>query len=101
ELRASGCVFVVSALESVNNEILERLDKGHTAADAALAVRILRDHEIDVRPSFLPFTPWTARDDMVQLLDFVADPDLVASFDPVQYTIRLLLPADSLLLALP
>ena len=101
ELRASGCVFVVSAFESVNNEILEHLDKGHTAADAALAVRILRDHQIDVRPSFLPFTPWTARDDVVQLLDFVADHDLVASVDPVQYTIRLLLPVDSLLLALP
>ena len=101
ELCASGCVFVVSAFESVNDEILERLDKGHTAADAALAVRILRDHDIDVRPSFLPFTPWTARDDVVQLLDFVADHELVACVDPVQYTIRLLLPADSLLLALP
>jgi Radical SAM superfamily len=101
ELGASGCVFVVSAFESVNDEILDRLDKGHTAADAALAVRILRDHDIDVRPSFLPFTPWTTRDDVVQLLDFVVDHELVASVDPVQYTIRLLLPTDSLLLALP
>jgi hypothetical protein len=101
ELHASGCVFVVSAFESLNDEILARLDKGHTAADAARAVEILRDHDIDVRPSFLPFTPWTTRDDLVRLLDFVADHELVASVDPVQYTIRLLLPADSLLLALP
>jgi len=101
ELRATGCVFVVSAFESVNDEILERLDKGHTAADAALAVEILREHDIDVRPSFLPFTPWTTRDDVVQLLDFVAEHDLVAAVDPVQYAIRLLLPADSLLLGLP
>jgi hypothetical protein len=101
ELGASGCVFVVSAFESVNDETLARLDKGHTAADAALAVRILRDDDIDVRPSFLPFTPWTTHDDMVQLLDFIAEHELVANVDPVQYTIRLLLPADSLLLTFP
>ena len=35
---SAGCVFVVSAFESVDDAILERLDKGHTAADAALAV---------------------------------------------------------------
>ena len=60
ELARSGCLFVVSAFESLNDAILERLDKGHTAADAGRAVRLLREHGIDVRPSFLPFTPWTS-----------------------------------------
>jgi hypothetical protein len=101
ELAGAGCLFVVSAFESLNDAILDRLDKGHTAADAARAVRLLRDHGIDVRPSFLPFTPWTTRDDLVTLVEFVADHDLVGSVDPVQYTIRLLLPAGSLLLELP
>jgi radical SAM superfamily enzyme YgiQ (UPF0313 family) len=101
ELGASGCLFVVSAFESLNDEILVRLDKGHTAADAARAVAVLREHGIDVRPSFLPFTPWTARDDIIALLDFVAQHDLVANVDPVQYTIRLLLPEGSLLLGHP
>ena len=32
-----------------------------------------RPTAIDVRPSFLPFTPWTTRDDIVALLDFVHD----------------------------
>jgi hypothetical protein len=101
ELACSGCLFVVSAFESLNDAILERLDKGHTAADAARAVHLLRQHGIDVRPSFLPFTPWTTRDDLVTLVEFVADHDLVASVDPVQYTIRLLLPSGSLLLEHP
>jgi hypothetical protein len=101
ELARAGCLFVVSAFESLNDAILERLDKGHTADDAARAVVLLRDHGIDVRPSFLPFTPWTTRDDIIVLLDFVAEHDLVGSVDPVQYTIRLLLPAGSLLLDQP
>src|SRR5207302_8499727 len=29
ELAAAGCLFVVSALEILNDEILRRLDKGH------------------------------------------------------------------------
>nr|MDP9335945.1 radical SAM protein [Actinomycetota bacterium] len=55
----------------------------------------------EVRPSFLPFTPWTTLDGVRDLLDFVADHDLVGNVDPVQYTIRLLLPKGSLLLDHP
>ena len=101
ELADAGCIFVVSAFESVNDEVLVRLDKGHTASDAACAVALLRSHGIDVRPSFLPFTPWTTPRDIVALLDFVYEHDLVGSTDPVQYSIRLLLPRGSLLLDLP
>ena len=98
---AAGCLFVVSAFESVDDRVLTRLDKGHTAADAARAVDVLRAAGIDVRPSWLPFTPWTTRDDMVALLDFAYDHDLVGSVDPVQYSVRLLLPRGSLLLEHP
>ena len=101
ELAAAGCVFVVSAFESVDDAVLERLDKGHTTEDAARAVQILRDAGIEVRPSWLPFTPWTTRADVVALLDFVYDHDLVGSVDPVQYGVRLLLPEGSLLLGHP
>jgi hypothetical protein len=101
ELAAAGCRFVVSAFESTNDAILERLDKGHTAADMTAAVAVLRAQGIDVRPSFLPFTPWTTPGDVVDLLDFVHAHDLVGSVDPVQYSIRLLLPRGSLLLGHP
>jgi pyruvate-formate lyase-activating enzyme len=98
ELAASGCLFVVSAFESVNDETLERLDKGHTAADAARAVALLRGHGIEIRPSWLPFTPWATLADVRAILEFVATNDLVPNVDPVQFTIRLLMPEGSLLL---
>jgi radical SAM superfamily enzyme YgiQ (UPF0313 family) len=101
ELARSGCLFVVTAMECVNDAILERLDKGHSAHDAADAIALLREHGIEPRPSFMPFTPWTTLDDLVELLDFVAEHDLVGNVDPVQYTIRLLLPEGSLLLDHP
>jgi len=98
EIAAAGCLFVVCALESVNDEILERLDKGHTTAEAVSAIELLREHGIETRPSFMPFTPWTSPRDVLDILDFVAAHDLVANVDPVQYTIRLLVPEGSLLL---
>ena len=101
ELKARGCLFVVSALESVNDAILERLDKGHTTRDAVEAIELLRAQDIEMRPSFLPFTPWTTLDDVIELLDFVAEQRLIGNVDPVQYSVRLLLPEGSLLLDQP
>jgi radical SAM superfamily enzyme YgiQ (UPF0313 family) len=101
ELAAAGCVFVVSAFESVNDRILGILDKGHTAADMSEAVIALRLHGIEIRPSWLPFTPWTRMDDLVAVVDFVVAHDLIANVDPVQYSVRLLVPDGSLLLAEP
>jgi radical SAM superfamily enzyme YgiQ (UPF0313 family) len=98
ELADAGCAFVVSALESVNDTTLGYLDKGHTVADASEAIVLLRRQGIEVRPSWLPFTPWTTIDDLVELLDFVHAHDLVPNVDPVQYTVRLLVPEGSLLL---
>ena len=98
ELAASGCLFVVSAFESVNDATLELLDKGHTAADAGQAVALLRGHGIAIRPSWLPFTPWATLADIRAILEFVAVHGLVGNVDPVQYTIRLLVPEGSLLL---
>ena len=101
EVAAAGCLFVVSAFEHVDDAILERLDKGHTAADAGRAVAVLREHGIEIRPSFLPFTPWTTLDSTAALVDFVGSHDLVPNVDPVQLTIRLLLPEGSLLVDHP
>jgi radical SAM superfamily enzyme YgiQ (UPF0313 family) len=101
ELAESGCLFVICALEIVNDEILVRLDKGHTTADASAAIAVLRQHGIEPRPSFMPFTPWTTPQDVVDLLDFVVEHDLIANVEPVQYMIRLLIPEGSLLLGQP
>jgi radical SAM superfamily enzyme YgiQ (UPF0313 family) len=99
ELARHGCLFVTSALECVNDEILARLDKGHTREDAADALALLREHGIEMRPSFLPFTPWTTQADVRDILDFVVEHDLIGNVDPVQYSIRLLVPEGSLLQA--
>ena len=97
----AGCLFVVSAFESVDDTTLRILDKGHTAVDESAAVSVLRRHGIEIRPSWLPFTPWTTPSELVAMLDFVVAHDLVANVDPVQYSIRLLLPEGSLLLSAP
>lgn len=101
ELADAGCLFVVSAFETVNDEVLAILDKGHTRADMVEATRLLRSHGIEVRPSLMPFTPWTTIDDLVELMDFVAQEDLIGNVDPVHYSIRLLVPQGSLLLDEP
>lgn len=100
QLARLGLAFVVSAFETTSDTILERLDKGHTSDDAARAVRELRALGVEIRPSLLPFTPWTQRGDVVDILDFVAVHDLIENVDAVQYAIRLLVPPGSLLLDL-
>lgn len=98
DLARTGCLFVVSAYECVNDEILRYLDKGHTAAEAAIATRLLRSAGIEPRPSWLPFMPWTTVEDVSDILEFVIRHDLIGNTDPVQYTIRLLIPQGSLML---
>jgi radical SAM superfamily enzyme YgiQ (UPF0313 family) len=101
ELAGSGCLFAVTAVECLNDHILELLDKGHTAADVPRAIGVLRRHGVEPRPSLLPFTPWSAVEDVIDILDFVVAHDLIGNVDPIQYTIRLLLPEGSLLLDRP
>lgn len=101
EFKALGCAFIVSAVESVSDQVLTYLDKGHTRADIIEALAILNDAGIPMRPSLLPFTPWTSLDDYLDLLYFVKEHDLIEQIDPVHYSIRLLLPPGSALLEQP
>lgn len=101
DLAGTGCLFVVSAYECVNDDILRFIDKGHTAAEAAEATSLLRLHGIEPRPSWLPFMPWTTVEDVADILEFVIRHDLIGNVDPVQYTIKLLIPQGSLMLDVP
>lgn len=98
EFARTGCAFVVSAVESLSDTVLANLEKGHTRADALAAFDVMRGAGITLRPSFMPFTPWATLDDYLELLDFVDSADLVDQVDPVQLTIRLLIPPGSSLL---
>jgi len=69
ELAEAGCLFAMTAIECVDDRILAILDKGHTAAEAAEAVTVLRAARIEPRPSLLPFTPWTTPDGSVALIE--------------------------------
>ena len=56
-LRASGCLFITSAVESVDDAVLAHLKKGHTRADFVRAVELCRREGVTLAPTFVPFTP--------------------------------------------
>jgi radical SAM superfamily enzyme YgiQ (UPF0313 family) len=101
ELAALGCLFVVSAVESLSDRVLAILDKGHTRADVDAALAACRAARITLRPSLVAFTPWTTLDDYLALFDWIEREALFDAVDPVHLAIRLLVPPGSLLLTHP
>jgi len=101
ELRRSGCLFITSAVEAVDDDILRLLAKNHTSRDFDRAVALTREAGIALAPTFVAFTPWTTLEGYIALLERLLELQLVASVPPVQLTIRLLVPEGSYLLKLP
>ncbi len=101
ELKQTGCLFITSAVEAVDDRVLERLDKNHTAEDFARAVGLLREADITFSPTFVAFTPWISLEGYVDLLERLVQLELVESVAPIQLAIRLLVPRGSYLLQLP
>ncbi|BDG01677.1 CUAEP/CCAEP-tail radical SAM (seleno)protein [Anaeromyxobacter oryzae] len=97
ELGGLGAVFVTSAVESLSDRVLEKLAKGHTRADALRAFDVCAAAGLPLRPSLLPFTPWSTLQDLVDLVDVLEARGLLGHVDPVQLSIRLLVPPGSLL----
>ncbi|WP_242394708.1 CUAEP/CCAEP-tail radical SAM (seleno)protein [Anaeromyxobacter oryzisoli] len=97
ELGALGAVFVTSAVESLSDRVLDRLAKGHTRADALRAFDLCAAAGVPLRPSLLPFSPWSTLEDLVDLVDVLESRGLFGHLDPVQLSIRLLVPPGSLL----
>ncbi|HKS95653.1 MAG TPA: radical SAM protein, partial [Terriglobia bacterium] len=97
-LRDTGCLFVTSAVEAVDDGILQRLDKGHTVADFAATVELFREMGLTLSPTFVAFTPWTTREGYLGLLRRIAELRLIENVSPIQLAIRLLIPAGSRLL---
>jgi hypothetical protein len=100
-LRDHGCLFVTSAVESVDDAVLEQLRKGHTRADFMAAAAACREVGLTLVPTFVPFTPWTTLDGYLDLLDVLWRLDLVEQVAPIQLAIRLLVTSNSALLELP
>jgi radical SAM superfamily enzyme YgiQ (UPF0313 family) len=100
-LANTGCLFVTSAVESVDDRVLEKLDKGHTRADFILAAGLCRSAGLTLVPTFVAFTPWTTVAAYVDLLNVLDDLELTGHVAPVQLAIRLLVTWQSRLLELP
>jgi radical SAM superfamily enzyme YgiQ (UPF0313 family) len=99
-LQQTGCLFVTTALESVDDSVLAILGKGHTREDFFQVVRLFDEVGLLLPPTFVAFTPWTTVDGYLDLLKVVARLGLIRSVAPVRLAIRLLIPPGSRLLDL-
>lgn len=97
-LRATGCLFIVSAVESLDDAVLKKLEKNHTRADFFKAVELCRRAGLTLQPTFVPFTPWTTFDQVEDLFTEVRRLELTEAVAPIQLCIRLLVTAGSRLL---
>lgn len=100
-LAETGCLFVTTAVESVDDRVLGLLDKGHSRADFVDLVALARAAGLALSPTFIPFTPWASLEGYRDLLAQLATLGLIDHVAPIQLAIRLLIPAGSRLLELP
>ncbi len=100
-LRETGCAFVTSAVESLDDDVLAKLRKGHTRADFERAVSLVRDAGLVLAPTFVAFTPWTTCASFRDLVETIDRLELVDHVPPIQFAIRLLVPQGSRMLDLP
>ncbi|MDQ6759109.1 MAG: CUAEP/CCAEP-tail radical SAM protein [Acidobacteriota bacterium] len=100
ELKRTGCVFVTSAVESLDDNVLSMLDKGHTRQDFIDVVSDFREIGLALAPTFIAFTPWTTRASYREFLECLLELELVENVSPVQLALRLLIPSGSRLLEL-
>ena len=97
-LRDTGCAFVTSAVESIDDRVLEIFDKQHTREDFFKVVALFKEVGLVLQPTFVAFNPWTTLSGYLDLLQTVAQLDLVENVAPIQWGVRLLIPAGSRLL---
>jgi len=100
KLKKTGCILITTAVESVENDILQILSKGHTCEDFKKAATIVADNGLALSPTFVPFTPWTTSKGFLDLLNTVGELNLIENVAPIQFAIRLLIPNQSSLLEL-
>ena len=101
EFAQLGCRFVISAVEALDEQVLTILEKHHTRTDVETAIDIVHGVGITLRPTWVPFTPWTTLYNYLEILQFIDTHCLVYHVDPVQYAVRLLIPPGSYLLNRP
>ena len=101
ELSSLNMVFVISAFETTNDLVLSILEKNHTSNDLNTSIEISQDFGIDVRPTWMPFSPWTELNDLSNIVNLIEKYKLRETVDPIQLTIKLLIPKHSLIIKKP
>lgn len=99
-LKKTGCLFITSAVESFDEEILARFDKRHTGQEFETALALCRQAGLLLVPTFVAFTPWTTLAGYRSFLAELVRLGLVDQVSPIQLAIRLLIPPGSRLLEL-
>ena len=100
KLKETGCLFVISAVEYLDDAVLRALDKGHTREDFLHVVHAFRALGMIIHPTFVPFTQWTTMESYLDLLRVIRAESLMENVAPIQLGIRLLIPEGSRLLEL-
>ena len=83
--RATGCLFVTSAVESVDDEVLAKLEKGIRAPTSSTRSALPRRWIYCWSPTFVAFTPWTTLEAIATCWTTVGELDLVEHVAPVQW----------------
>ena len=101
ELKNLNMLFVISAFETTNDHVLNILQKNHSFNDLNKAVELSLENNIDIRPTWMPFSPWTEQNDLINIIKLIENYKLRETVDPIQLTIKLLVPKNSLILKRP
>lgn len=100
-LKETGCLFVTSAVEAVDEPTLLAYEKFHTRQDFIDVTQEFRKVGLTFNPTFVTFSPWTTIESYADLLHLLTELDLVDNVAQIQLAIRLLIPRGSRLLELP
>lgn len=96
----TGCLFVTTAVEEVDDKVLCKLNKNHTRENFKEVVQATNEAKLTLSPTFIPFHPWTTTFGFINLLSMIIEMDLIENVAPVQLGIRLLIPNGSRILEL-
>jgi len=91
EMKELNVKFITSALEFPSKEVLNEVAKETSIEEIEAAISFLRQTGIKLNPTFIMFNPWTSIEDLTTFRAFVADNQLEAVIDPIQYETRLYL----------
>lgn len=96
-----GLRVITSALEFPSEKVLRVFDKGIDVPGIKKAIRVAKNAGIELRPTFITFTPWVTLEEIHGLDDFMEETGITDWVDHTARQTRLLLFKGSPLLGTP